>query len=334
MWLTGVQLGSFNYSASANVQLLKDVPGIAARYTAEWERLWGEGELLAVEVNNGQKPTNLPDFFIISSQSHAQDANVIQLQQFLSRLGYYHGTIDGFDGPKTKAAVTQLQQFLSGSGYYYGGIDGVFNPATASAWAAYDRDQRLRASVNTSSPRKSYTFDMEKVFGILGAAAIIAFFCLLFQTAKEKMQTSHASRDTSHNPVKEQSQRKTEWEQACNEGAAEARRRAAEEQARQKAEETRRRYEKEQARRRAEEEQARRRAEEEQTRKAIQMYFDIFELPYTASFADVKRKYRIMIKLFHPDRHSSDETVREYANKKTQEINNAFSVLEKHFAKG
>jgi len=44
-----VQLGSFNYSASAvdknaeNVLLLKDVPGIAAKYVAEWERLWDEG---------------------------------------------------------------------------------------------------------------------------------------------------------------------------------------------------------------------------------------------------------------------------------------------------
>lgn len=44
-----VQLGSFNYSAAAvnknaeNVLLLKDVPGIAARYSSEWQRLWNEG---------------------------------------------------------------------------------------------------------------------------------------------------------------------------------------------------------------------------------------------------------------------------------------------------
>jgi phosphatidylserine/phosphatidylglycerophosphate/cardiolipin synthase-like enzyme len=43
------QLGSFNYSASAvdknaeNVLLLKNVPNIAAKYAAEWERLWAEG---------------------------------------------------------------------------------------------------------------------------------------------------------------------------------------------------------------------------------------------------------------------------------------------------
>ena len=43
---TAVQLGSFNYSASAvdknaeNILLLKDVPGIATKYAAEWKRLW------------------------------------------------------------------------------------------------------------------------------------------------------------------------------------------------------------------------------------------------------------------------------------------------------
>ena len=46
---TAVQLGSFNYSSAAvdknaeNVLLLKDVPGIAAKYAAEWKRLWNEG---------------------------------------------------------------------------------------------------------------------------------------------------------------------------------------------------------------------------------------------------------------------------------------------------
>ena len=44
-----VQLGSFNYSASAvdknaeNVLLLKNIPDIASCYTKEWNRLWDEG---------------------------------------------------------------------------------------------------------------------------------------------------------------------------------------------------------------------------------------------------------------------------------------------------
>ena len=46
---TTVQHGSFNYSAAAvnknaeNVLVLKGVPGIAAKYTEEWKRLWEEG---------------------------------------------------------------------------------------------------------------------------------------------------------------------------------------------------------------------------------------------------------------------------------------------------
>ena len=50
-----IQIGSFNYSASAesknaeNVLLLKDVPSIAMEYTEEWKRLWCEG--VDVKVN-------------------------------------------------------------------------------------------------------------------------------------------------------------------------------------------------------------------------------------------------------------------------------------------
>ena len=146
-------------------------------------------------------------FFIISSQSHAQDAHVIQLQQFLSGLGYYHGSIDGFDGPKTKAAVAQLQQFLSGSGYYYGAIDGVFNHGTASAWAAYSRDQRPRANVNKypqqsiGTPRKESSEesltgrDKDNILIISIAFLICTYFS--FQAFKEERTALKLSRVTS-----------------------------------------------------------------------------------------------------------------------------------------
>ena len=45
-----VETGSFNYTRAAaeknaeNVVYLKDVPGIAAKYSVEWERLWSEAE--------------------------------------------------------------------------------------------------------------------------------------------------------------------------------------------------------------------------------------------------------------------------------------------------
>jgi curved DNA-binding protein CbpA len=40
-----------------------------------------------------------------------------------------------------------------------------------------------------------------------------------------------------------------------------------------------------------------------------------------------------MIKLNHPDKHSTDDDVRDYANKRTQEINEAFSILKNHLIK-
>jgi len=45
-----VETGSFNYSAAAvtknaeNVLMLRDVPELAAKYAAEWQRLWDEGQ--------------------------------------------------------------------------------------------------------------------------------------------------------------------------------------------------------------------------------------------------------------------------------------------------
>ena len=47
---TTVETGSFNFSRAAvtanaeNVVVLRDMPDVAARYEAEWQRLWSEGE--------------------------------------------------------------------------------------------------------------------------------------------------------------------------------------------------------------------------------------------------------------------------------------------------
>ena len=231
----------------------------------------------------------------------------------------------------------------------------------------------------------------EAVFSFFIVAGFFTIILLLWDWGKKRL-------DHSPREYKEQTQRSTEWEQACREGEIEARHRVTK-QARRKAEEeqagqeqakrrttegrrhtgwehlkadwkqtscaeeerTRREYEQDQARRRADEElarqraeeakrryeeQARRQAEEDARRKTekeqtnhhnavsaeIKKCFDVFELPRSASFDDVKKKYKIMIKLYHPDRHSSDDSVKEYANKKTIELNNALNTLKtKHF---
>lgn len=47
-----VEEGSFNFTAGTesknaeNVAVLKECPDVAARYGAEWQRLWGESETL------------------------------------------------------------------------------------------------------------------------------------------------------------------------------------------------------------------------------------------------------------------------------------------------
>jgi len=106
----------------------------------------------------------------------------------------------------------------------------------------------------------------------------------------------------------------------------------AEEKKRHAEEEQKRNEYEEQARRQAAEEHARRKAEEALVnREKMQRYFDILELPYTATLYDVKKKYKIMIKLFHPDRHSADDSVEEYASKKTKELNNAFNTLKNSY---
>lgn len=136
------------------------------------------------------------------------------------------------------------------------------------------------------------------------------------------------------------SMRQMEWKRACDEGELEARRRVEElqvqrvenEKIRRIVEEEIRYRANEEARQRAEQERARRRAEEELVRKEIQKSFDVFELPYSASFDDVKKQYWILLQFFHPDKHSSNNILREYAEEKTKEINKAFNILKlRHF---
>ena len=52
------------------------------------------------------------------------DPAVMDLQQVMTRLGYYSGPIDGVYGSSTSAAVTQMQKALGVQ------ADGVFGPAT------------------------------------------------------------------------------------------------------------------------------------------------------------------------------------------------------------
>ena len=58
----------------------------------------------------------------------------------------------------------------------------------------------------------------------------------------------------------------------------------------------------------------------------------ILELPPQATFADVKRQYRIMAQIFHPDKLACSGEAKAWATAKFLKINNAYDILKKHFA--
>jgi len=166
----------------------------------------------------------------------------------------------------------------------------------------------------------------------------IIFFVLLFISNYFKIGSDKKQKQSVR--IEEQTRRRAEEEQDWRRAAEDqARRKAEEEQARRRTAEdqARRKAEEEQARKRAEEDQDRRKYEEEQRRKntvseEIQKCFSVFELPFSANLDDVKKKYKVMVMVFHPDRHSTNNDVREYAENKTKELNNAFNTLKvKHF---
>jgi DnaJ-class molecular chaperone len=51
-------------------------------------------------------------------------------------------------------------------------------------------------------------------------------------------------------------------------------------------------------------------------------YYDVLQVPRSASFDDIKRSYRSLMLQWHPDRNQSRE-----AHRRTLELNEAFAVL-------
>lgn len=58
-----------------------------------------------------------------------------------------------------------------------------------------------------------------------------------------------------------------------------------------------------------------------------QEYLKILELTENASLEDIKNARKEFIKVWHPDRFENDENLIKRANRKTQEINEAYSYL-------
>ncbi len=55
--------------------------------------------------------------------------------------------------------------------------------------------------------------------------------------------------------------------------------------------------------------------------------FNVFDMPITSSFESIKKKYHLLIKIYHPDKNNGDGETSRYAAQKTKEINMAYSIL-------
>ena len=63
----------------------------------------------------------------------------------------------------------------------------------------------------------------------------------------------------------------------------------------------------------------------------IQKYLELLELPPGADWEAVSRAYRELIKIWHPDRFANDEKLRERAEQKSKQLNEAVRQLRKHY---
>ena len=58
-------------------------------------------------------------------------------------------------------------------------------------------------------------------------------------------------------------------------------------------------------------------------------YYANLELPFGASFAEVKKSYRTLIKQYHPDRYHSDPKKKLLAEEITAKLNTAYQHFER-----
>jgi peptidoglycan hydrolase-like protein with peptidoglycan-binding domain len=118
----------------------------------------------------------------------ASDPAVAELQQTMTRLGYYSGPIDGVYGPATTAAVKEMQKALGVN------ADGVYGPATSHALKSKGNDVTVQiqtelakygyysgpidgdyGSTTTDAVKKLQTDLGVPADGLVGAGTIDAF---------------------------------------------------------------------------------------------------------------------------------------------------------------
>jgi Putative peptidoglycan binding domain len=66
--------------------------------------------------------------------------------------GYYSGGGYGYGGQGSQSQVAQLQRQLKAAGYYHGSIDGIMGPRTRSALRASERDRGMAQNQQPAPP--------------------------------------------------------------------------------------------------------------------------------------------------------------------------------------
>jgi len=62
-------------------------------------------------------------------------------------------------------------------------------------------------------------------------------------------------------------------------------------------------------------------------------YYQNLELPYGAPFADIKKSYRRLMKIYHPDLYHNDSEKFEMAQQVSSQLNEAYVYFEQKFGK-
>jgi DnaJ-domain-containing protein 1 len=62
-------------------------------------------------------------------------------------------------------------------------------------------------------------------------------------------------------------------------------------------------------------------------------YYAALELPANASFEEIKRAYKTLMKKYHPDRFHNEPQKKQFAEAVTQKLNEAYAYFEKKHGK-
>ena len=70
-----------------------------------------------------------------------------------------------------------------------------------------------------------------------------------------------------------------------------------------------------------------------QTEKLEREYYANLELDYGSSFDDIKKKYRTLLKKYHPDKFHNDDKKRKIAERVVAKLNMAYNYFEEKYKK-